>query len=35
MIQRTMLHFLEDILKAMNAIDRFVIDMEYEMFAKD
>ena len=35
MIQRTMLHFLEDILKATDAIERFVIHMDYETFATD
>ncbi|MBA7543825.1 hypothetical protein ES705_36166 [subsurface metagenome] len=35
MMQRAVLHFLEDILKATNAIEKFVLPMNYEKFAKD
>ena len=35
MTQWTVLHFLEDILKATDAIDRFVFHMKYETFAYD
>ena len=34
-MKRTVLHFLEDILKATDAIDRFVLYMNYEAFASD
>ena len=35
MTQRTVLHFLEDILKATDAIYGFVLHMNYEAFAND
>lgn len=35
MIDRTVLHFLEDILKATDAVERFVLHMDYEAFARD
>ena len=35
MTQRIILHFLEDILKATDAIYRFVLQMDYEAFAND
>jgi uncharacterized protein with HEPN domain len=35
MTQRTILHFLEDILKATDAIYRFVLHMNYEAFEND
>lgn len=35
MNQRSVLYFLEDILKAIDAIERFVFNMNYKVFASD
>ena len=35
MAQRTVIHFFDDILKAIEAIDRFVVQMTYDDFTRD